>query len=188
MLSDPANSSIHRDEDHRQVTKEEEFIHLLMAAYRSMYLYARTLVPSADDAEECVQEASLQLWKKFDEFNRDGSFAHWARGFIRRVVKNFHRKARPRYLALDEDLIDKLASIQGGAQELLDLRRERLAVCLNKLSPQDRQLVKSYYEHGESVTGLAKLSGRTAAAIYQSLHRARLMLFRCVDRNLRKED
>jgi len=187
VFSDPVESAFVRDEANREVSREEEFIHLLMASYRSMYSYARALVQNAEDAEECVQEASLHLWKRFDDFDREGSFSHWARGFIRRVVKNFHRKFRPHYLSLDDDLIDKLASTQGGAQELLDLRRERLAVCLKRLSYADRKLICSYYEHAESIAAMSTMLGRSPAAIYQALRRTRLLLFQCVDQQLKKE-
>jgi len=178
----------HEDEAGHQVTKEEEFIHLLMVSYRSMYSYARTLVPSAADAEECVQEASLRLWQKFHEFDRDESFSRWARGFVRRVVKNFHRKKRPGYTTLDDDLIEKLAATQGGSQELLDLRREFLESCLKRLPQNDRKLIHSYYELGESIAALSRRLGRSQAAIYQAIHRTRVALFMCVDRSLKGGD
>lgn len=135
-----------------------------------------------------MQDAILQLWRKFDEFDREGSFSRWARGFVRRIVKNHHRKLRPRYLALDDDLIDRLAAVQGGVHELLELRRQQLSECLDKLPPADRALIGGYYKHGESVTELSKQIGRTPAAIYQALRRARLVLFRCVDRHLGRDE
>lgn len=167
--------------------REEEFIRLLMGSYRSLYLYARTLVPDAADAEECVQEASLHLWRRFDEFKREESFSRWARGFVRKIVKNFHRKMRPSYLAFDDDLVDRLTSVQGASQELLELRRERLAGCVERLSVRDRKLIRAYYEYGESVGALSKRLGVSEAAIYQALRRTRLMLFECVQRALDKE-
>ena len=171
-----------------EMQKEEEFIRLLTPSYRAIYAYARTLLPSVADAEDCVQETSLLLWRKFDEFDRSGSFARWARGFVRRIVKNYHRKTRPHYLSLDDDLIDRLMRVQAGSQELLELRRERLLECLGRLSSADRKLIGFYYEHGESVAKIAEQIHRTPAAVYQSLRRTRLSLFRCVDRYLKKGD
>lgn len=188
MLGNRADLDHESETADGQVTPEEEFIHLLMASYRSMYAYARTMVPTSQDAEECVQEASLRLWQKFHEFNQEESFSRWARGFIRRVIKNFHRKKRPRYLAFDEDLIEKLTSTQGGAQELFELRREQLTSCLERLPLKDRTLIRDYYERGESVAMLSKVSGRSAAALHQALHRARLILFECIDRHLYRGD
>lgn len=166
---------------------EEEFIRLLAQSYRSIDSYARTLVSNPADAEDCVQEVSLLLWRKFDEFDRGGNFARWARGFVRRVAKNHHRKKRPRYLALDDDLIDQLGALQGGIHEILELRRKQLADCLTKLPPADRKLISAYYKQGESIAELSQKVGRTAAAIYQALRRARLALHHCIDRHLEKE-
>jgi RNA polymerase sigma-70 factor (ECF subfamily) len=163
---------------------EEEFIRLLALSYRSIYAYAQTLVPNLADAEDCVQEVSLLMWRKFDEFGREGSFSRWARGFVRRVAKNHNRKKRPHYLALDDDLIDQLGAMQGGIHEILELRRAQLAECLTKLPAADWRLINDYYQHGESAEELSRRTGRTPAAIYQALRRARLALFRCVSQNL----
>jgi len=159
-----------------------------MPSYRSICAYVRTLLPNAADAEDCIQEVSLQLWRGFDKFDRTGNFSRWARGFIRKIVKNHHRRSRPGHLVLDEDLIDRLMQIQGGAQELLELRRERLRECLDRLSSTDRELIDLYYEQGESVMQTAEKMNRTPAAIYQSLRRMRLALFHCVDRHMKRED
>ena len=164
--------------------RQEEFIRLFALTYRSIYSYARTLVSNVADAEDCMQEASLQLWRRFDDFDRNKNFSRWARGFVRRVVKNHHRRFRPRHLALDEELIDRLSAVQGGAQELLELRRERLAHCLACLPVADRALISRYYELEESVTQLAERLDRSPAALYQALRRIRLALFRCADRHL----
>lgn len=166
--------------------REEEFTRLLIHARHSIYAYVRILVPDAGDAEDCLQEVSLQLWRKFDEFDRAKSFPRWARGFVRRVAKNYHRKLRPHYLALDDALIDRLAKVQGAAQELLELRRERLKKCLSQLSVSDRELIRGYYKNEESVVRLSELLGRTQAAIYKALRRSRLTLLECVDRQLGK--
>ncbi|HWL08095.1 MAG TPA: sigma-70 family RNA polymerase sigma factor [Planctomicrobium sp.] len=180
-----ADENRHDDAD---TQKEEEFARLLTPSYRAIYAYTRTLLPNVADAEDCVQEVSLQLWRKFDEFDRTGSFSRWARGFIRKVVKNHYRRSRPHYLALDEALIDRLIKIQGAAQELLELRREWLLECLERLPAADRKLINLYYEQEESVPDTAATTNRTPAAIYQSLRRIRLALFHCVDRHLRREE
>jgi hypothetical protein len=52
-----------------------------------------------DAPEDCVQEVCLQLWRRFDDFDEGGSFSRWARGFVRKVVKNHHRKSRAQFLA-----------------------------------------------------------------------------------------
>lgn len=174
----------HRDADAR---KEEEFVRLLTSSYRSICLYVQTLLPNTADAEECVQEVALQLWLTFHKFDRAYSFSNWARGYVRKVVKNYYRRSRPHYLSLDDALIDRLMLIQGGARELLELRREWLSECLQRLSPADRKLIELYYEQRESVAKTAEKTNRTPAAVYQSLRRTRLALFGCVDRHLKME-
>lgn len=166
---------------------QEEFVRLLSLSYRSIYAYVRTLVPNASDAEDCVQEVCLQLWRRFDDYDREANFSRWARGFVRKVVKNYHRKARTRSYSLEDDLIDELAAIQQGSQELLELREEQLRKCLQRLSASDRKLLWGFYGQGISGEELAQLFGRTPGAIYQALRRARLALFRCINWNLDTE-
>src|SRR5690606_18988844 len=160
-------------------SREESFIRLLVQSHRSIYAYVRSLVHDATDADDCMQEVSLQLWRRIDSFDPGSSFVRWARGFARNVVRNHYRRSRARHLALDDDLLVRLTRIQGGAQELLELRRERLQVCLDRLPPADRQLLQTYYEEGESVERLARQAGRSTDSVYRALRRIRLALFRC---------
>ncbi|WP_437222781.1 sigma-70 family RNA polymerase sigma factor [Planctomicrobium sp. SH661] len=178
-------TAVGRRDDTSTCNKEAEFVRLLTPSYRSIYAYARTLLPNPADAEDCVQEASLLLWRKFDDFDRDGSFSHWAKGFVRRLVKNHHRRTRENVQSLDDDLIDRLMLIPAGAQELLELRRERLLECLSRLPVSERKLIRYYYEQEESITETARKLQRSPAAVYQAIHRTRLALFRCVDRQLK---
>jgi DNA-directed RNA polymerase specialized sigma24 family protein len=60
-------------------------------------------------------------------------------------------------------------------------------VCLQKLSAPDRDLVMRCYDSATPMKQVADSIGRTMAATYQLLWRIRTKLFRCVERQLRRE-
>jgi len=66
-------------------------------------------------------------------------------------------------------------------------RLEALDVFLQKLPSDQRSLVEAAYAPGARMDELAARIGRTAMAVYKSLHRIRMMLTDCTKRELSKE-
>src|SRR5437773_1082679 len=67
-------------------------------------------------------------------------------------------------------------------------RREALAGCIEKLTPQDRDLLTRRFTQGASVQAIAAQFGRSADTVYKSLARIRRALFECVTRRLATEE
>jgi len=82
------------------------------------------------------------------------------------------------------------ATLADEAEELADqFAKERTALdtCLQKLPADQRSLVEAAYAPGSRMDELAARLGRTAMAVYKSLHRIRMMLTDCAKRELAKE-
>ena len=68
-----------------------------------------------------------------------------------------------------------------------DDKRELLLGCLRKLSDSQRQLLDDHYANrlsGRKIAG--ERTGRKADAVFQSLHRTRETLLRCIEQGLTK--
>ena len=80
------------------------------------------------------------------------------------------------------------------AQTVLDLsgtlkaERRALDTCLQKLPEDQRHLVQAAYAPGVKIDRLATELGRTAMALYKTLHRIRLTLMDCTRRVLATEE
>ena len=59
--------------------RHELYLRLLTKYERRLRLYVQTLVPMRADVDDILQDTTILLWKKFEEFDSDRSFLTWAR-------------------------------------------------------------------------------------------------------------
>lgn len=163
------------------------FLSQYNAHYRYMYLYAKTLFPSENDADDLVQEASLILWKKFDDFQPGSNFTAWAFQIIRIVVMRRRKQiARERHYFSEEFLNTVADSLEIRPEDDFDLRYESLSECLKTLSPKMRQLVFDKYFEGKKIIDISKRIRCNVEAVYQQLSRIRKTLRNCVNEKMIK--
>lgn len=147
--------------------------------------FVHTLVLSWHDAEEIVQNTSVVLWRKFDEYDPQSNFFAWAASIARYEILNYQRANRRRMsITLDDEVLESLAPIAVERLEHLDLQREALATCVEQLPAEDRRLLVARYEEGGSTREVATLLGRTSGHAQRVLRRIRALLQRCVQRRL----
>jgi RNA polymerase sigma-70 factor (ECF subfamily) len=167
--------------DPRQYQLVESFIRFL----ERIYAYVVTLLANRADAEEVFQQTSLVLWKKWREYDPGRDFVRWACGIAYLEVRNFLRKKRDAgRVFLSEAVLADVAEVRLEAQDLLEARRQALAICLARLAPDQRALLERCYMGTESVKVVAAEIGRTANALYLVLKRLRRALFECISRVL----
>jgi RNA polymerase sigma-70 factor, ECF subfamily len=150
-----------------------------------VYACILSLLPRAVDADEVLQETTLILWRKFDEFRNGGDFTRWACGIAYNQARKFRREKARTGLQFSDILMERIATVREEHIELLESRRQVLADCLQKLSPRDRELIEHYQTVGTSIKQVADRLNRPVNTIYKALKRVRLALFECVDRTLR---
>jgi RNA polymerase sigma-70 factor, ECF subfamily len=167
-----------------QLRVTEEFLRLYSVHQKQIYAFIGTFFRDAADVDEVVQETSIVLWSKFDEFRSDGDFLRWAFGIARLEVLRHFRTQNKRGTPFDEYLIDLLAEERHRQIEYLDRRREALKLCLDKLNHRDRSLVEDCYRSGALIKHVAERLSRPANAVYQSLSRIRRTLYECINRTL----
>jgi RNA polymerase sigma-70 factor, ECF subfamily len=166
----------------------DRFLRLFTVSEPAIRAFVRRLVPSRDDARDVMQEVALVLWRKFGECKAGEDFRRWAFGVARYEALAWLRdKTRDRHV-LAEDVLEMLADDSVQVDERLELQREALRSCLDKLPKDRRRLVLAAYVPGTRIQEVAAQSGRTVAAFYQWLHRVRLALLDCVRRATAKGD
>lgn len=151
---------------------------------RRLYLYILSQVPSAQDAEEILQEANCIMLAKHDQFAPGTNFLAWSTQIaVYEILKYRQRFGRDR-LRFSEAFLQAVADEAAVSLEGIDERRRALEVCLEKLRPADRQLIQHRYQPGSTARDLAETIGRPANSVYQSLGRIRRTLLECVQRQL----
>jgi RNA polymerase sigma-70 factor (ECF subfamily) len=164
-----------------------DFLRLYVEHEPSLRGFVRSLVTTLEDANDVMQEVAMALWKRFGALDAPENFRRWAFGVARLEALEFLRKkSRDRHV-FGEALLAQLAD---DAEEMADQfveERKALDVCLQKLPSEQRRLVEAAYAPGVRMDELASRIGRTAMAVYKSLHRIRMMLAECAKREMAKE-
>ena len=165
----------------------DKFLRNFTANELAIRAYVRRLVPTRADADDVMQEVSVVLWKKFDDFREDGDFRAWAFGVARYAALAWRRdKARDR-LVLDEDVVAKLADQPVDHESHLAHQREVLEKCMQRVEPGQRDLLMAAYQPNSRIQDVASSSGRSVPGFYQWLHRVRRMLLDCIRHTLSQQ-
>lgn len=161
---------------------------LLMTQHqRRIFGYIYTLVPNRTDAEDILQETSLVVCEKFDQFKVGTDFAAWACQIAYWEVRRARQKFARSKVVFNQEVVDAIAETAAELAPQMSARHEALAKCLQKLHPRDRELLMTRYEPGSGVELAAQRSGRSLEAAYKALARQRKLLLDCVTHQLSLE-
>lgn len=170
----------------REQQRHDLFLRLYMQQEDALRGFVRSLVPTLEDAREVMQEVAAVLWRKFDTLESDSDFRRWAFGVARFEAFHFLRTRRRDRHVFSPDVLEALATDAEHQSTSQNAEVQAVEECLTKLPPAQRALVESAYAPGVRIEALARETGRSAMALYKSLHRVRLLLMQCVRQILKK--
>lgn len=87
------------------------FNQLFLKYERNLRAFVTSLLPNWEGVDEVMQETSLVMWKKFDQFDDHGdssSFLGWGFTIARFEVLKFRRKKATDRLVFSEDVMELL--------------------------------------------------------------------------------
>ncbi|QDT65423.1 sigma-70 family RNA polymerase sigma factor [Calycomorphotria hydatis] len=169
--------------------RRREFVQLLSEIYNNLHAYVFTIIGNAVEADDVMQETCLLLWKKFDDFQTGSNFGRWARTVALNLARNHARKRqRHQGYGLSPETLNLISQTHVGGTELLELRRERLSICMKRLASDDRKFLSIFYSGEMTISALARQVGRTPKSLYRRLDRLRKKLYDCVTRSLADEE
>ncbi len=167
--------------------QHDSFLRLYTEHEPALRGFVRSLVSSREDAREVMQELAVALWRKFESLADPAQFRAWAFGMARMQVLAWRRdQARDRHF-FGEEAMTIIAEQAERMSTQLDAQREALEDCVAKLPADQRSLVSRAYAPGVRIDDLAAQLGRSAMAVYKTLHRIRIALVECTRATLAKE-
>lgn len=167
-----------------QIDAREQFVALFVRHEAAIHSFVLTLLPDLVEAEDIVQQASLTMWRKFDQFTPGTNFRNWAFQIAKYTAMNHITKTRRDRLRFQEGLLEMLAERAAERTEQLESQRRALAYCIEKLPDDDRQILAGCYAEGAKINAFAEQLGQTANATYKRLNRLRANLLKCVQLRL----
>lgn len=165
----------------------EAFILLLTQHQEVLFRYIFSLVPVEADARDILQETSLALYRKADQFDPNRPFLPWAYRFAYLQVQKHREKAARSPLLFSEDVMDLLANDRAHLEPALDERLHHLDRCLTQLSPQQKDLVTARYGLRQSAEELMQRFAMSRRTLFRNLELLRQQLHDCVTRQLQSE-
>src|SRR6478735_8156363 len=140
-----------------------EFVHLLTLHQEVLRVFVHALLPNQSDVMDLVQETNMVLWEKRGEFRPGSNFGAWARRIARNKVMNHCKKLRRRGCqVLDEAVLACLAD-EAELPETVEMesRRQALTVCIERLTPENRLLLRARYTSPEEMKRHSLRIGRS---------------------------
>ena len=166
--------------DHDETESRKRLMALMTRHQRQIFSYIYVLVPNRSDAEDLLQETSLVICEKFNEFREGTDFVAWACQIAYWRVRYSRQKFARSKVLFDQEIVDVVAKTASSMADEMDERHEALLRCLQQLHPRDRELLIARYEPGGGVEEAARRSGRTIPTAYKALARLRKLLLDCV--------
>jgi RNA polymerase sigma-70 factor (ECF subfamily) len=171
--------------DSQNETESRKRLMTLMTRHqRQIFGYIYALVPNRYDAEDLLQETSLVICEKFDDFEEGTDFVAWACQIAYWRIRYSRQKFARSKVVFNQEIVDAVAQTASMMTGELDSRHEALGNCLQKLHARDRELLLVRYEPGSGVEEAARRSGRTLQTAYKALARLRKLLLDCVTNQL----
>ena len=169
---------------HRPVD-QSDFMRLFVRHERDLRVFARGLLPNWPAVDDVLQEASVVMWKKLHQLEKEEDFFTWARVIVRFEALRARRNAARDRLVLSEETLELLANeAMPTTRDELEQERAALNECLQKMGDEQRELVFAASMRDGGVKELAEATNRTANSLYKLIGRLRASLRECVDRKL----
>lgn len=161
---------------------DPEALHALFDLYhRRVFGLLYRLTGSRDSAEDLLQETFLRLVRHIGSYDHAGRFEAWLFRIAANLARDHARKHRRRgpTASLDGDadgtgLLDRLAAEPDDPASglLAEEQRRRLAELLERLSPQDREILMLRHYGELSFQEIAELLGIPLGTALARAHRA----------------
>jgi RNA polymerase sigma-70 factor, ECF subfamily len=166
----------------------DEFVERFISVQSRVYGYIATLAPNRADADELFQQTSLVLWRKREQFDPARDFLRWACGIAHNEIRNFRKQRRREKLSLSDAMVEKLAALQHASAKRLDAHLQWLTNCMERLSPEQRDLLNLCYLESRPINAVAVESQIEPTVLYKRLDRIRWALVDCMRSMERREE
>jgi len=164
-----------------------DFVRLWTRHQADVERYLFSMIPRQADAAEVLQDVSVLLWKKWDQYDADRPFIPWAIRFAYLEVLKWRQKQAREKLVFSDALVEQLNTRFDDHCPLNEARTKALENCLSKLGDQERKWISMRYGRHGAIREEARKSGISMHKLYYALEKIRSTLLNCVTESMRKE-
>lgn len=173
----------------------EHFSTLLTEITPALSSYLSTMLRDRSEIEDCMQEAFVVVWEKFNPEWDVEEFRRYSFTCARFKAMNLLRKRSSRALVFMDPKVSELMDerIRHVAEDestmLYKKRMRALEQCIGQLGKEQRKLLHARYgSDTESLEDLSMKLSRKLPAIYKQLERLRSALKNCVEMRMKRAE
>jgi len=159
----------------------------LVRCYRHIYRYIVALLPVRAEAEEVFQQTCLTTLRKWREYDPSRPILPWVCGIAQNHVRAFYKRSRRREVFLSEVAIASVSEALYRSSTQIDRRLAELPDCLQKLTAEQRDLLKRCYQERGAIKAIAEADQLDPTVLYKQLERIRRTLYDCIEHALTTE-
>jgi len=134
-----------------------------------LYRFVLRFVSSRAAAEDVISEVFLDVWRQADRFERRSAVSTWLLAIARfKALASMRRK-------LDEETAGAIEDTSDDPEVAVQKKDkgDALRACLQKLSPEHREVIDLVYYHEQSVEDVARIVGIPEATVKTRMFYAR---------------
>jgi RNA polymerase sigma-70 factor (ECF subfamily) len=157
---------------------DEDAFELLLYPYRNKMLnLSYRMVGNLEDAKEVCQEAVFKIFRYLKGYKKGKSFKNWMYKIVVNSANDFLRKKKKHenIFAMKKALADYV-STNPETQFLNREVRDKIASCLENLTPKERAVFLLRDGEGLSIKEAARVLGASSVSVRTHLSRARQKL------------
>lgn len=152
---------------------------VLLAERLPLTAYFASVTRDFHLAEDVFQEVSVKAVGRAAEFESPAHVLNWSRVAGRNRSIDLLRARDGRYVGLSEAMLATLAA-EWPEQAESDPMQEALRLCLEPLTPNNRELLRLRYFERRSCAEVAAMMGKKIETVYQALTRLHRALGDCL--------
>lgn len=148
-----------------------------------LYWVVRRMVTVHDDANDCLQEAFVKIWKNLDRFRGESSVYTWVYRIAVNETITFLKKRRISRMFTDPDSARGLADDPyfNGNEAQTALQR-----AIAKLPPKQKAVFTLRYFEETTYTRMSEIFGTSEGALKATYHNAKLKVEASVLKSIEK--
>jgi RNA polymerase sigma-70 factor (ECF subfamily) len=157
----------------------KEFMSLLLANQKRIYVYILSIVVHPSDADDILQDTLTEMWRGFSDFRAGTNFVAWGKTIAKYKILNYRKKNKNSKLLFDDELVSILEAESDRLTNLPE-RLDAMKICSKKLSEKELQFLKMRYEMGLSFRKIASEYGVSKQRIYMIISHIHTKLAKCI--------
>ena len=168
---------------------KRKFVKLLTQNYCRINSFIFCMVPNEIDSEDIMQETTVLMWEKFNQYKPGTNFVAWALTIAKYKILSYQRDKQRNRIHFDDQVIEMIEAASK-AKFTSDNTVEKVTAlkkCIQKLPRKQRTILQQKYSNGLSTKMLAHGQGVSVPTVYRYLSRIYINLHNCINQVLSSE-